>query len=327
MVSAQHANLFISSTVDPDKPRLGGRSRLPTINLKVLLCTPSSINLLLVSRCYLVNLPLRVMFGFSSKRQREHGELADVDSSACHERKKLCPLPLRASPNTSQKPSFIEAHHVDSRTGLSTITLVESSDDDDDNDAGAKKYNITDQLPRSTSQSHTLRMGMEIDSGGNTFPSLWTASTNNDGAIQPSPIPNSLVNQSLIISERHDVSMGSQDSLSPVYHHEPNPEKAQDPASWQDQRLPSPVSESEDGLPSSMNSVSDVDMAYGISHTACSSPADRASLWQSSVHLHPRPNPVAKPRNKKATLSMGFRADCEKCHQKVPGHYSHIIRS
>ncbi|KAH8432593.1 uncharacterized protein LDX57_010224 [Aspergillus melleus] len=267
------------------------------------------------------------MFGFSSKRQREHGELADVDSNACHERKKLCPLPLRASPNASQKPSFIETHHIASRTGLSTITPVESSDDDDDNDAGCQECNLTDRLPRSTSQSHTLRTGMEIDSGGDTFPSVWAVTANHNGAIQPSPIPNSLVNQSLTITERHDMNMGERDSLNPAYHHEPNPEKVQDPASWQDQRLPSPVSESEDGLLSSMNSVSDVDMACSISHTASSPPADRASLWQSSAHLHPRPNPVAKPRNKKATLSMGFRADCEKCHQKVPGHYSHIIRS
>ena len=28
----------------------------------------------------------------------------------------------------------------------------------------------------------------------------------------------------------------------------------------------------------------------------------------------------------KAILSMGFRADCEKCKQKVPGHWSHVLR-
>ncbi|KMP04528.1 hypothetical protein CIHG_07736 [Coccidioides immitis H538.4] len=27
----------------------------------------------------------------------------------------------------------------------------------------------------------------------------------------------------------------------------------------------------------------------------------------------------------KRTIAMGFRADCEKCRQRVPGHYSHII--
>ena len=28
----------------------------------------------------------------------------------------------------------------------------------------------------------------------------------------------------------------------------------------------------------------------------------------------------------KAILSMGFRSDCEKCRQKVPGHWSHVLR-
>ncbi len=29
----------------------------------------------------------------------------------------------------------------------------------------------------------------------------------------------------------------------------------------------------------------------------------------------------------KMTLSMGFKADCEKCRMRVPGHYNHVIRS
>ncbi|KAL8660135.1 MAG: hypothetical protein Q9202_006791 [Teloschistes flavicans] len=31
------------------------------------------------------------------------------------------------------------------------------------------------------------------------------------------------------------------------------------------------------------------------------------------------------PSKGKVTLSMGYRADCEKCKMKVPGHYSHFI--
>ncbi len=29
----------------------------------------------------------------------------------------------------------------------------------------------------------------------------------------------------------------------------------------------------------------------------------------------------------KTTFSMGYRADCEKCRMKVPGHYSHVLRA
>lgn len=45
----------------------------------------------------------------------------------------------------------------------------------------------------------------------------------------------------------------------------------------------------------------------------------------------PASNVVARSTNnqrpQKLTIAMGFRADCEKCQQRVPGHYSHIIRS
>lgn len=167
---------------------------------------------------------------------------------------------------------------------------------------------------------------MEIDSGEESLPSAWTAAATHGNSIQPSPIPNTMINQSLTITERHDMDMRARESIGPARHQELSPENIHDPASWQDQRLPSPVSESEDGLPSSMNSVGDTDMAYNIAHSA-SSPADGNSLWQSSTTLHPRSDHAAKPRNKKVTFSMGFRADCEKCHRKVPGHYSHIIRA
>ncbi len=35
-------------------------------------------------------------------------------------------------------------------------------------------------------------------------------------------------------------------------------------------------------------------------------------------------NPGSKPG--KTILSMGYRADCEKCRSRVPGHYNHVIR-
>ncbi len=28
----------------------------------------------------------------------------------------------------------------------------------------------------------------------------------------------------------------------------------------------------------------------------------------------------------KPVISMGFRADCDKCREKVPGHYSHMLK-
>ena len=31
--------------------------------------------------------------------------------------------------------------------------------------------------------------------------------------------------------------------------------------------------------------------------------------------------------SRKVVFSMGFRADCEKCRERVPGHYSHVLRA
>lgn len=36
---------------------------------------------------------------------------------------------------------------------------------------------------------------------------------------------------------------------------------------------------------------------------------------------------ITVPKREKISFSMGYRADCEKCQMKVPGHYSHIVRS
>ena len=29
----------------------------------------------------------------------------------------------------------------------------------------------------------------------------------------------------------------------------------------------------------------------------------------------------------KVVFSMGYRADCEKCRERVPGHYSHVLKA
>lgn len=36
---------------------------------------------------------------------------------------------------------------------------------------------------------------------------------------------------------------------------------------------------------------------------------------------------ASAPAKGKMSISMGYRADCEKCRMKVPGHYNHWIRS
>ena len=33
-----------------------------------------------------------------------------------------------------------------------------------------------------------------------------------------------------------------------------------------------------------------------------------------------------KIKSEKTTLAMGYRADCEKCRARVPGHFNHFVK-
>ena len=46
-----------------------------------------------------------------------------------------------------------------------------------------------------------------------------------------------------------------------------------------------------------------------------------------SSNNHEQHRKKKKKQKGKITLAMGYRADCEKCQLKVPGHYSHFIDS
>ena len=91
-------------------------------------------------------------------------------------------------------------------------------------------------------------------------------------------------------------------------------------------RLPSPISEDE-----SMDSPTTV--AGGMLHRLdMGHEGDALPANAGTVNDPPRskPWPVGRGENGvekkgKITLSMGYRADCEKCKNKVPGHYSHFI--
>ncbi|KAE8349247.1 hypothetical protein BDV28DRAFT_152067 [Aspergillus coremiiformis] len=279
------------------------------------------------------------MFGFPSKRQRGHEELADLDPSAIHERKKPRSLALRTSPKCFQKPSFADANHAVSDLGLSTLTPVESSDDDD-MDGYNKHVHAAwkGELPHQAAPN----TAMDIDHNRDIVPPvgdenqcLWPTSACSNVDIQPSPIPHNRVNQSLTISQRPAAD-------SPYrYIHPTTSDQDPTPSICNPiQRLPSPVSDSEDAMGSVQDTASDVDMAYNPSRPASFSPSTWLGMEESSPRMqqylalpeveknkHKDSPSKGASSKKKITFSMGFRADCEKCRCKVPGHYSHIIRT
>lgn len=99
---------------------------------------------------------------------------------------------------------------------------------------------------------------------------------------------------------------------------------------WDRGRLPSPISEDDDSLgKSNKTSFSDGEMAYSMSQPmsppSCDSHDAIDPVRQSLPDRAEEPPHLAAPSaKKKVSFAMGYRADCDKCRQKVPGHYSHI---
>jgi hypothetical protein len=87
-------------------------------------------------------------------------------------------------------------------------------------------------------------------------------------------------------------------------------------------RMPSPISEDDD-IPDTPTALTQSQLSrLSFSHadamdTAC------------SPHLSLPPTPRGRKRSGALTgmgrFSMGYKDDCEKCRQRVPGHYSHFL--
>ena len=96
----------------------------------------------------------------------------------------------------------------------------------------------------------------------------------------------------------------------------------------QKRRLPSPISEDESMLLPA-NTISPTGMTEEMMYrldmrldNSCSS-----TKHISRAEISPAEEPVSIQARGKAKLSMGYRADCEKCVARVPGHYNHVIRT
>ena len=98
-------------------------------------------------------------------------------------------------------------------------------------------------------------------------------------------------------------------------------------------RLPSPISEGEMSPSVLVDGIGDMQMEVDVrssqSEQETSSPTPKKghqrskhSLRQWSGHGGDLSSAGA---GVKRTFSLGYRADCEKCRMKVPGHFSHII--
>lgn len=162
----------------------------------------------------------------------------------------------------------------------------------------------------------------------------------------PSPIPHALVNHSLDINDSvltapgfgHD-DFEPTPSITPALSSMLQPDtlmEIEDIAPFHKEtptiRLPSPVSDTD-------MAMADMDPGYPYPYpTRVPTPGlDYGNVSPQPVAAHPMsrstssqsatrtPSPCPIPHRRSA-LVMGYRADCDKCRCKVPGHYSHIIQ-
>jgi hypothetical protein len=97
----------------------------------------------------------------------------------------------------------------------------------------------------------------------------------------------------------------------------------QEPKDDRSRRMPSPISEDED-IPDTPTAITE----SRLSRLSVSQ-ADQMDMEMSPTALAPPPTPRTRKRSGALTgqgrYIMGFRADCEKCQQRVPGHYAHFV--
>lgn len=102
--------------------------------------------------------------------------------------------------------------------------------------------------------------------------------------------------------------------------------KRQDGELERNHRMPSPISEDED-IPDTPTALTQSQLSrLSFSH---GSSADQMETETSGPTLSLPPTQRGRKRSGAFTgmgrFSMGYRDDCEKCRQRVPGHYSHFV--
>jgi len=93
-------------------------------------------------------------------------------------------------------------------------------------------------------------------------------------------------------------------------------------------RLPSPISEGEMSPSVIVDGLGDMQMEVDTtSQPEKETPAKKGHTRSkhSLRNWHGFGGDLSVNTGAKRSFSMGYRADCEKCRMKVPGHFSHII--
>ncbi|KAL8690284.1 MAG: hypothetical protein Q9218_004234 [Villophora microphyllina] len=265
----------------------------------------------------------------SRKRARDEEDTEWEPQPLTH--KKLRPLPFRTSPTTKHINTFSQMPRALPPPLLTpALTPVETSEDEAEakNPFRSPTRQKSEQLTMTTTIHIDEPADMEIDmdcSQPAESPCPWQSVE----STQPSPC--TITPQTLFYNPQAVNSGGR--IPTPIYGHFNPVDKRMDmdvsenkPQTQQEiahdlflrrRRLPSPISEDEamddpDGMGGMLGRL---DMG---SKPETSVPFKTNRMWGATP---------ATPSKGKMTISMGYRADCEKCRLKVPGHYNHFVRA
>lgn len=191
----------------------------------------------------------------------------------------------------------------------STVSEASSSDMDMDTDAPSDFGTVSSRSPEQPSSSWTLRPShlrnprMATDDRGHRIPTPISA------AIRPQPMPVQVPNNSFTHSLPTMMTRGH--------------------LGYAVERFPSPISEDEPHTPTtaagsqlSLLTVTDVDMDMDLPEPTPPPPQPEPITVRKQRQ---RSGAFTSPREPSKRLIMGYREDCEKCRNRVPGHMNHFM--
>ena len=255
-------------------------------------------------------------------------------------------MPFRTSPTVKHTILFSHAQRPLPKPLLTpAVTPGQSSDDDTESPP-----HHSSMLPYSLVQINTAQIhgpavstfpndiDSDIDMGGCQSPTSPAPSDSRAASFANDPYVSSQSSQNIFSGGRiptprwgHFRSIDTSIDMIDAPIMTENPSATQVEPGYvhkQRRRLPSPISEDESML-FSANTVSPSGMTEEMMNRldvrldgSCSPTEDVLR-----VERLPAEEAASIQTRSKAKLLMGYRADCEKCRARVPGHYNHVIRT
>ncbi|KAL8772229.1 MAG: hypothetical protein Q9194_004657 [Teloschistes cf. exilis] len=266
----------------------------------------------------------------SRKRTRDEDEDIQWETRSLNH-KRIRPLPFRTSPNAQHINTFSQSIRAPPPLLLTpALTPVETSEDEAEakNPFRSPVRPKSKQLTMSSSIHIEELMDMDVDMDTDcSQPTLSPHPRQSVESTQPSPCtitPKSFFYNPQEVNSGGRIPTPIYGHFNPVDRRIEDESENNDPKTQQEiahdiflrrRRLPTPISEDEpmddpDGMGDMLGRL---DMGTKAAPTV---PFRTNRMWGGEA---------ATPSKGKLTLSMGYRADCEKCKLKVPGHYSHFI--